>query len=124
MLARYQMARGVPSSKLPKGVRQDTRKHTSHVLRPEGEMVEAYLAKPTAAAFQKLAREYRALLEARFAADRQPFDELAELARQTDVYLGCSCPTKKNPDVRHCHTYLALQFFEKRYRDLEVRLPE
>ena len=35
---------------------------------------------------------------------------LAEEAKVSDVYLGCSCPTAKNPDVRRCHTVLALKF--------------
>jgi len=123
MLARYQMARGVPASALPRGIRQDTRKHTSHVLRPTATMVEDYLAAPSDAAWRKVVKQYRALLEERFAADRRPFDELAELARTSDVYLGCSCPTKKNPDVRHCHTWLALEFLRARYPDLDVRMP-
>jgi uncharacterized protein YeaO (DUF488 family) len=123
MLARYQIARGVPASALPKGVRQDTRKHTHHVLRPTEEMVEAFLAAPTEAAWQRFARQYRKLLDQRFAADREPFDRIAELARTTNVYLGCSCPTKRNPNVGHCHTVLALEFFRAHYPDLDVRSP-
>jgi uncharacterized protein YeaO (DUF488 family) len=123
MLSRYQMARGVPASALPKGLRQDTRKHTRHVLRPNEAMVKEYLAAPTEAAWQRFARAYRALLDARFAEDRSAFDELAELARTEDVFLGCSCPTKHNPDVRRCHTWLALELFRERYPDLEVRMP-
>ena len=123
MLTRYQMVRGVPASELPAGVRQDTRKHTHHVLRPSAEMVTDFLGAPSAAAWRKLAASYRALLEERFAADRAGFDAIAELARQTDVHLGCNCPTKKNPDVRHCHTWLALDFFREHYPDLDVRLP-
>jgi uncharacterized protein YeaO (DUF488 family) len=124
MLSRYQMARGVPASKLPKGIRQDTRKHTKHVLRPPAELVFEYLSSPSDAAWNAMAKKYRAELEKRFKADRRPFDELAELARNDDVFLGCSCPTKKNPNVRHCHTWLALEFFRERYPDLEVRMPE
>jgi uncharacterized protein YeaO (DUF488 family) len=123
MLTRYQMARGVPAARLPKGVRQDTRKHTRHVLRPTAAIVEAYLAAPSAAAWQRFAEQYRALLARRFADDRSRFDALAELARKEDVYLGCSCPTKQNPSVRHCHTWLALEFFRQRYSDLDVRMP-
>ena len=123
MLTRYQMARGVPASKLPKGVRMDTRKHTRSVLRPTPTMVEDYLRAPSDAAWKRLAREYRELLLQRFREDRAAFDEIAELARTNDVHLGCSCPTKKNPDVRHCHTWLALEFFRKHYRDLDVRMP-
>ncbi len=123
MLTRYQMARGVPASALPKGVRQDTRKHTHHVLRPPAALVEDYLAAPSDAAWQRVAEVYRATLEQRFAEDRAAFDAIADLARTTDVYLGCSCPTKKNPDLRHCHTWLALEFFRERYPDLDVRMP-
>ena len=123
MLTRYQMARGVPASRLPKGVRQDTRKHTRHVLRPSVAIVKAYLAAPSPAAWQRFAKEYRTLLAKRFAEDPGPFDALAGLARKADVYLGCSCPTKQNPSVKRCHTWLALEFFHARYPDLEVRMP-
>jgi len=123
MLARYQIARGVPASALPKGVRQDTRKHTRHVLRPSEAIVEAYLAAPSEAAWRRFAKDYRKLLAQRFAEDRRPFDQIAEQARETDVWLGCNCPTKKNPNVEHCHTWLALEFFRKHYPELEVRMP-
>jgi uncharacterized protein YeaO (DUF488 family) len=123
MLARYQIARGVPASALPEGVRQDTRKHTHHVLRPTEAMVEAFLAAPTDAAWRRFAKQYRALLEQRFAEDRGPFDEIAALASKTNVYLGCSCPTKRNPNVLHCHTTLALEFFHEQYPELDVRRP-
>lgn len=124
MLARYSMVRGAPSSALPQGIRQDTRKHTKHVLRPTEEMVRKYLSAPTDAAWREFAARYRALLDERFAADRTPFDELAALARDNDVYLGCSCPTKANPDVRRCHTTLALAYMKCRYRNLDVRMPD
>ena len=54
---------------------------------------------------------------------RRRFDELAELARNNDVYLGCNCPTQRQPDVRHCHTVLALAFLRQHYPDLDVRFP-
>lgn len=123
MLSRYQMARGVPASKLPKGIRQDTRKHTHHLLRPPEGLVLDYLSAPSEEAWAHVAKEYRKTLAARFKEDRGAFDALAELARKEDVYLGCSCPTKKNPDVRHCHTWLALEFFREHYPDVEVKLP-
>ena len=123
MLTRYRMARGVPAAKLPKGVRQDTRKHTRHVLRPTEAMVKGYLSAPGSAAWRRFAAEYRALLAGRFADDRSAFDELAQLARTNDVYLGCSCPTQQNPSVRRCHTWLALEFFRERYPDVDVRMP-
>src|SRR4051812_8710514 len=112
MLARYQIVRGkrAADDPLPNGHRMDTRKHTQHVLRPETANVEALLADPSPAAFRAFARAYQALLEQRFQADRAPFDALAAEARTTDVYLGCSCPTSKNPSVLHCHTVLALRF--------------
>ena len=124
MLTRYQIVRGVPASKLPKGVRQDTRKHTKHVVRPSAELVTEFLDAPSDAAWKKLSTRYRALLEERFAEDRAPFDEIAELAGREDVLFGCNCPTKKNPDVRHCHTWLALEFFKKKYPKLDVRMPK
>lgn len=105
-------------------MRQDTRKHTRHVLRPTQALVKAYLAAPGEAAWRRFAAGYRALLEERFAGDRRPFDELAGLASSRDVYLGWSCPTRANPSVRRCHTWLALEFFRRRYPDLDVRMPE
>ncbi|NUP04470.1 MAG: hypothetical protein HOW73_00225 [Polyangiaceae bacterium] len=122
MLARYSMIRGAPASSLPQGIRQDTRKHTRHVLRPDAEMVAKVLAAADDdGAWRRFEKQYRALLEKRFKADRAPFDELAELARQEDVYLGCNCPTAKNPDVRRCHTSLALAFMHDRYPDLKIK---
>lgn len=123
MLTRYQMARGVPAARLPKGVRQDTRMHTRHVLRPTAALVKRYLAAPGDEAWARFARAYRALLAERFAGERPAFDEIAALARAGDVHLGCSCPTKQNPSVKHCHTWLALEFMRERYPDLDVRMP-
>jgi hypothetical protein len=124
MLARYSMVRGAPASALPPGTRQDTRMHTRHVLRPEREMVERLLADATnVAEWTRFATQYRALVTARRDADPRPFDAIAALARQGDVLLGCSCPTAKNPDVRHCHTVLALELMRAWYPDLDVRTP-
>jgi len=125
MLSRYKMRRGkAPADDpLPDGVRADTRKHTKHFLRPSGEIVDAYLKTPDDKAWKTFRKEYLALITGRFKADSTPFDELAEQARTEDVYLGCSCPTDKNPDARHCHTMLALEFMAKRYPDLEVVVP-
>jgi len=126
MLARYRISRGKPKpgERLPDGVRQDTRKHTSHCLRPTAAVVGAFLAGPMdAAAWRRFADAYRAVVEERFRVDRGPFDRLAELASEHDVYLGCSCPTQKQPRVDRCHTYLALQFMAQRYPELEVVLP-
>ena len=100
-LHRYHMTRGkrLAADPLPAGIRQDTRKHTRHVLRPSGEIVERYLADPTESSWRRFAADYRRLLARRFQRDRGPFDELASLAQETDVHLGCSCPTKGNPDL-------------------------
>jgi len=123
MLARYHIVRGrrPEGDPLPRGLRQDTRKHTRHVLHPTASLVQALLDDP--AAFERFAREYRELLERRFTSERERFDELAELARQQDVYLGCNCPTTRQPDVQRCHTVLALAFLRERYPDLIVRMP-
>lgn len=126
MLARYRMYRGPrpAGDPQPEGLRQDTRKHTRHCLRPEAERVAAYLEDGTEAGWRAFSRAYRALLERRFAADREPFDELANQATAANVHLGCSCPTAKNPDVRRCHTWLALEFMRHEYPDLEVVFPD
>ena len=65
---------------------------------------------------------YRRLLEARWAEDPAPFEALAERARRGDAFLGCNCPTRRQPDVRRCHTALALAFMKERFGELEVVL--
>ena len=123
MLARYHIVRGrrPDDDPLPAGVRQDTRKHTRHVLRPTAALVQGLLDDP--GSYERFARDYRELLEQRFASERARFDAIAALARQHDVYLGCNCPTARQPDVLRCHTVLALAFLRERYPDLVVRLP-
>ena len=123
MLARYRIVRGVrpTDDPLPEGERQDTRKHTRHVLRPEAHAVERFLSDPSDRGFEQFRAAYLALLAARFTAHRAPFDALAELARRKDVYLGCNCPTAKQPILSHCHTHLALGFLAEQYPDLDVR---
>ncbi len=123
MLSRYQMKRGSRAEELPAGIRQDIRKHTKHVLRPEADLVAEFLTSPSEVAWEKLARSYRSTVKERFAQGRGPFDELADLAGREDVLLGCSCPTKKNSDVKHCHTWLALEFMAEQYPDLDIRFP-
>ena len=92
MLSRYTMYRRRPADAgpLPNGIRQDTRYRTSHILRPSEDIVQAYLADPSDAAWRTFQREYLALLEKRFREDRTPFDELADLAVGNDVFLGCN----------------------------------
>jgi hypothetical protein len=87
-------------------------------------MVTEYLADVSTTAWQEFRRNYLALLSMRFTQDRRPFDKLAELAGHNDVYIGCSCPTAKNPSVKHCHTTLALRFMKKQYPELKVLLPD
>ena len=125
MLSRYTIYRRRPvdAGPLPDGIRQDTRHRFRHILRPTKEIVEAYLVDPTDAAWKTFRREYIALLKERFHSDRAPFDRLAKLATDNDVYLGCSCPTKSNPIHGRCHTYLALEFMQKKYRKLDVVVP-
>ncbi|HJL18829.1 MAG TPA: hypothetical protein RMH99_24415, partial [Sandaracinaceae bacterium LLY-WYZ-13_1] len=112
-----------PDDPLPEGRRVDTRKHTRHVLRPTPAMVAAVLEGDDPHRFEHFRADYRALLDRRFAEDRAPFDALADLARREPVFLGCSCPTKKQPEVRRCHTVEALRFMKARYPDLDVRFP-
>jgi len=124
MLARYKIYRGKPVAgvTLPTGVRQDTRKHTRHCLRPQAESVAEYLAKPSARAWKKLSGSYLNTIKQRCKENATPIDKLAELAANKSVYLGCSCPTEKNPNVQHCHTVLALEFMQGRYPNLDVKL--
>ena len=126
MLGRYRIVRGrrFADDPLPDGVRQDTRKHTRHVLRPDADSVARYLGGPSDETWRHFAREYLALLAERRTEDREAFDALARLAREQDVWLGCSCPTVRNPDVRHCHTFLALEFLSRSYPDLVLEWPE
>jgi len=125
VLTRYKMYRGKrpPSDLLPSGIRQDTRWRTKHPLRPAEQIVTEYLATPSETAWCSFRTAYLALLEQRFREDRTEFDELVRLARDKDVFLGCSCPTRKNPRVDRCHTYLALQFIKRKYPTLRVELP-
>jgi uncharacterized protein YeaO (DUF488 family) len=125
MLARYKIYRGKRpfDDPLPIGIRQDTRWRTKHVLRPTKEMVSEYVAAPGKQAWMRFRKAYLKLLEQRFRDDRKEFDKFAQLARDNDVFLGCSCPTKKNPRVDRCHTYLALEFVRRKYPDLHVEFP-
>jgi uncharacterized protein YeaO (DUF488 family) len=125
MLSRYKIVRGRQAAHTkPTGKREDTRKHTRHPLRPTTAMVEALLADPSPDTWRQFRDAYLATLRERYATDPTPFDQLAERARKQDVYLGCNCPTRKQPDVNRCHTVLALQFMQRTYPDLEVVFPE
>jgi uncharacterized protein YeaO (DUF488 family) len=125
MLGRYKITRGRSADyeAIPRQQREDTRKHTAHPLRPTHEMVERLLEDPENnwPAFRDA---YVAELEHRYEADTTPFDALAERARAGDVYLGCNCPTRKQPDVQRCHTVLAMQFMQQRYPDLVIDWPD
>jgi uncharacterized protein YeaO (DUF488 family) len=127
MLSRYTICmyghRPDSAGPLPSGIRQDSRYRTHHILSPTEEIVEAYLADPTDAAWHTFKRRYRALLDERFHEDRMPFDQLARLAQDNDVFLGWNCPTKKNPIHGRCHTYLALEFMHTKYPTLNIVIP-
>ena len=125
MLVRYKIYRGkLPAdAQRPEGIRQDTRKHTRHCLRPPTEIVSVYLADPSTEAWKKFESSYLRSLEERWEADPTPFDDLVNLATAENVYIGCSCPTVKNPDVKRCHTVLALKFMKERYSALMVEFP-
>ena len=127
MLSRYTMClygrRPPEVGPLPEGIRQDTRYRTKHPLRPTEEIVTTYLADPTDEAWRIFKAKYLAIVQERFEEDRGPFDRLAELATENDVYLGCNCPTKKNPVRGRCHTYLALEFMTRKYPRLQVEIP-
>lgn len=128
MLARYTIyyPRPRPSNDpLPDGIRKDTRKHRKkQCLAPTPEMVEEYLGQPTSAAWKRYEKKYMKLLRQRYRVRRESFDEIANLARDNDVHLGCSCPTIKNPDVYRCHTVLALRFMKQKYPRLKVKFPD
>ncbi len=123
MLSRYTMIRGArpTASPLPRGIRQDTRKHTRHVLRPTAELVAGFLGDGSEASFRRFRAAYRQLLEERYRQERPRFDQLAQLAASQDVFLGCSCPTARQPHVARCHTTLALEFMSERYPGLRVK---
>ncbi len=125
MLSRYRIVRGrrPPGDAAPRGILQDTRKHTRHCLRPTPELVARVLATGDAAAWRTFAAAYRRVLARRFAGDRAAFDHLAALATDDDVFLGCNCPTQQQPSVRRCHTWIALEFMRASYPRLRVVFP-
>lgn len=120
MLSRYRINQWHPEH--VDGIRQDTRKHTRHILRPPGPLVERFLGDPSLD-FGEFRGEYTQTVAERFARDPRRFHDLAELADRHDVYLGCSCTTKRQPDITHCHTWLALEFMRDTFPGLDVRFP-
>jgi uncharacterized protein YeaO (DUF488 family) len=123
MLSRYTIYRSKPAHLLPQGRRMDKRKHTRHILRPPADLVLAYLDDPSPVSFERFASAYRQTLEERYAENRAAFDELAELATEQDVCLGCSCPTRKQPRIDGFHNWLALRFMQAHYPDLDAMFP-
>ena len=124
MLARYKLYRGprAAGDPMPVGIRQDTRKHTSHCLRPSKQSVAEYISRPNNSAWRKFAADYLHTLKKRLNNDPAPFEILAQLAREHDVFIGCSCPTKNIPDVERCHTVLALSFMQEHF-DIVIEFP-
>lgn len=125
MLSRFQIKRGVNYPRVPGALFKDTRKHVkAHVLAPTKDMVTRYLSQPTLDTWQWFQREY--LLELQKRADERPeeFEELRRLAQTGDYYLGCSCPTPRNPLPCRCHTIVALEFMKERYPDLNVEFTQ
>jgi hypothetical protein len=86
-------------------------------------MVTEFLSGSVADPWQIFKHRYLTLIRRRFQEDRTLFDTLAADAMCSNVYLGCSCPTQRNPDVRQCHTYPALEFMGQSYPDLLVVFP-
>lgn len=124
MLGRYTIVRGATRASYPAGIRQDTRKHTRHFLAPTPELVaEVFANRRSATAWDAYADRYRALIDARYTADPARFRLLATMARWHDVWLGCSCPSSKNPDVMRCHTVIALRFMKERFPSIAILLP-
>jgi len=126
MLSRYTIYRRRPvdAGPLPEGIRQDARWRTRHLLRPTQEMVEDFLEDTSSTGWKKFRSSYLSLLKERFKETPEEFRNLAELATENDVYIGCNCPTAKNPDVHHCHTFLALEFMSQKFPRLDIVFPK
>jgi len=105
-----------PHVPLPNGIIHRATKNTNHCLAPTDEIVQKYLMNPTQENWSIYETKYFDLLELRFKNRRKEFDELAKLATENDVYIGCFCPTKKNPDVYRCHTVLAIMDWLKYFK--------
>jgi len=125
MLSRYTIYRRRPKDAppLPDGIRQDSRWRTRHILRPTQEMVDDYLANPNDEAWLRFKDEYLELLKTRQLEEPERFVELASLSSGNSVFIGCSCPTAKQPMIERCHTWLALEFIRQNYPEAKVRFP-
>jgi len=126
VIGRYRIVRGTrpAGDPLPEGIRQDTRKHTAHILRPTDEIVAPFLADPSSErGFAHFRAAYLKLLEQRLREDPEAFAKLVRLAKGNAVFLGCNCPTTKQPDVRRCHTALALDFLARHFPELQIEHP-
>jgi hypothetical protein len=93
------------------------------VLRPTPELVTRFLEDPSERGFRNFRRDYLALLRERWKTERNAFDALASRATAGDVFIGCNCPTHRQPDVLRCHTSIALEFIASHYPKLSVVLP-
>ncbi|MBK7092877.1 MAG: hypothetical protein IPH59_14355 [bacterium] len=127
MLARYQIPprfhKIPPGDPALKGTRLDTRKNHNYVFCPTPEMVEAYFNDMTPKGWKLFTKNYRRLLQERFETRREEFDKWATVAAESDLFLGCSCPTERNPNLEQCHTWLALEFMQKKYPKLKIEFP-
>jgi len=92
------------------------------LLRPDEEIVEEFL-KDTSVGWSKFRTAYLKILNDRFKESPEQFQKLADLAMTQDLFLGCNCPTARNPDVKHCHTWLALEFMKSKFKSLPVVFP-
>ncbi len=127
MLGRYKIYRGQrpKTDPPPAGIRQDTRKHRErHCLHPAAIDVRAYLDNPTNDNWLAFKKKYLKLLEDRLKKDPRRFEDLAALAIREHVYIGCNCPTTKNPNVERCHTVLALEFMKLKFPKLKIVFPK
>ena len=86
-------------------------------------VVGIYLGDISDAAWAHSEVAYLESLEQRYADNPSPFEKLAAMAMEKDVFIGCSYPTQKNPNPMHCHTVPALRFISSKFPDIEIQLP-
>ncbi len=94
MLARYTMERGKPARELPSGVRQDTRRHTRHFLRPTRELVTTFAIRPTQRG-RGLKQNISSYWKAGFERTRQVLWSLLLLQERTTSILGAAAQPKR-----------------------------